>query len=711
MWGISILEGDGHMTRIKRTLILALIGLLMLPISSFASVENDFEVINSEHSEGVLLVQFEDKFPEVAKEAIMNKANIKAVEQLDKKGLILVEFDGKRPIETVIRQLENMKGVVFAEPDYTLYPIDIVQDSTYVNPDDETYYDLLWGLNNEGQAIRGVSGTFDVDIDAPEAWDMTAGSNDIIVAVIDTAVDLNHPDLSGKIIDYVKFHKGREDKTHGTHVAGTIAANDNTIGVIGVAPDVKIMSLAFLGNNGGSTSNAIKAINYAKANGAHIINASWGGGGYSQALYDAIENFGGPFVAAAGNDGLDNDVSKHYPSSYTNDNIVSVAAIDNLGQLADFSNYGLTDVDIAAPGVDIASTYPDTYAWMSGTSMATPHVAGILALMKSYKPVSTTEELIDALYESGVAMSALNGKTVTGKMANAYNALNALDVTPPENQPPTVSIVSPLNGAEFTDSDNILFDSTINDEDLVSVTVSWTSNLDGPIGSTASFTSALSLGVHTIEVVVTDNEGLTDKDQMTITVVETPPNTPPSVTITAPTNGSIFTEGTIVNFLANATDAEDGDLSDQVIWTSDLDGLIQVGITELSVGTHQVTASVSDSGGLNDNDVITVIIEAAPIGSETSASVLYATEGGRRGDNHLLITILLSDGSNPVNGSVSLDVLLNGGYYRSFNGTTSSGQVTFKITKAPSGTYTIGNLNISSVPAWDGITPTDSFIK
>ena len=317
-----------------------------------------------------------------------------------------------------------MKGIEFAEPDY-------IVRANYI-PDD-TYFYLMWGLNN----------TSNIDIDAPEAWDIERGENSVTVAVIDTGVQTNHPDLAGQFVTGYDFYSDDTsvydglDDDHGTHVAGTIAAIDNSIGVIGVAPNIKIMPLKFLGPDGGYISDAIDAINYAKQNGADIINASWGGGGYSEALKNAIESFGGVFVVAAGNNKTDTDKNPYYPASYTSSNIISVAAIDKYGALASFSNYGLNSVDIAAPGVDIASTYPDSYAYMSGTSMAAPHVSGIIALIKSYNSSLNTQELINKLYSTAKPYNSLNGKVKTGGMANANAALLA-------SAPPVVDITPPL---------------------------------------------------------------------------------------------------------------------------------------------------------------------------------------------------------------------------------------------------------------------------
>lgn len=434
----------------KITKHLSLFLILLLLVTSFTFGISTQTTSNAliPYEDGVLLVQFERNLPEQAKAAIREANDLKFDKALNPSGLERVLINGNRPLHSVLNQLSAMPGVSFVEPDYILYasPGDTqVITSEFVNPADETYYNLLWGLNNTGQLIRTAIGDGSTDIDAPAAWDMTGGSDAIIVAVIDEAVDMTHPDLQGVVIDFQKFNTGGTAYDHGTHVAGTIAASDNNFGVVGVAPKVKIMSLSFLGTNGGSTSNAILAINYAKEHGAHIINASWGGGGYSQALKDAIESFGGPFVAASGNDGINTDSTPHYPSSYSSPNIISVAAVGNKGELASFSNYGVNSVDIAAPGVDILSTYPGSYAYMSGTSMATPHVAGVLALMKSYKPEATTAELIQALYDSGRVLSSLSGKVGTGKMIDADNALASLGGVSNDNTPPVLVSTLPAN--------------------------------------------------------------------------------------------------------------------------------------------------------------------------------------------------------------------------------------------------------------------------
>jgi PKD repeat protein len=319
--------------------------------------------------------------------------------------------------------------------------------------------------------------TNDADIDAPEAWDIETGnSNDVVIAVIDTGVDYDHEDLAANMwlnehelngvvgVDddgngYIDDIKGwdffsddndpDDENGHGTHCSGTIAAEGNNgRGVVGVSWNAKIMPLRFLGPDGGSTSDAILAIEYATMMGVDIMSNSWGGGGYSVALEDAISaanDAGILFVAAAGNAGTDNDVYPHYPSSYNVPNVISVAATDSFDNLAYFSNYGLISVDLGAPGVSIYSTLPgNSYGSYSGTSMATPHVAGAVALIKAQYPELSSDRIKARLLGSVDTIPSLSGKTVTGGRLNAYNALE------PDNTPP--SAISLLTAGSPTSS-------------------------------------------------------------------------------------------------------------------------------------------------------------------------------------------------------------------------------------------------------------------
>ncbi|MCB9536708.1 MAG: fibronectin type III domain-containing protein [Myxococcales bacterium] len=336
--------------------------------------------------------------------------------------------------------------VLSADPD-----VDVVEPNYIVEafelPDDPQY-PQLWGLPRIG---------------APDAWTRTTGSQDVVVAVIDSGVLLTHPDLRdnlwtnpgeipGNGVDddgngYVDDIHGydfcnndpdpTDDHFHGTHCAGTIAARgDNGVGVVGVAWRARVMALKFLCANGkGSTLAAAQAIRYAVDNGATLTSNSWGGGGASNTLYDAIryaQDHDQLFVAAAGNEGRDLGVFNSYPAGYDLPNIVSVAASDQGDRRAAFSNYNAQRVDLAAPGVAILSTgLGDDYRLAQGTSMATPHVAGALTLLYAREPGLGWQAARDALFDSVDPLPAWNGVVATGGRLNVGKLLESVGEPPP----------------------------------------------------------------------------------------------------------------------------------------------------------------------------------------------------------------------------------------------------------------------------------------
>ena len=430
---------------------------------------------------GRLIVKLEDQATTEDLDRANRSNGASTEEKVPRTRLAVVDLPAGLPVEEAIARYEASPDVEYAQPDF-LYT------ASATTPNDPSY-SKLWGLNNTGQ----TGGTSDADADAPEAWDVTTGGPDTVVAVIDEGVDVSHPDLrdniwtnpdevAGNRIDddrngYVddvngwdfvhndaSVYDAADGDKHGTHVAGTIAAEGNNgIGVAGASWNAKIMPLKFLGPTSGSTSGAVKAINYALAEGVKISNNSYGGAGADPALLEAIKKAdaaGHLVVAAAGNDGANNDVTASYPANYNVPNVVSVAATDSNDALATFSNYGATSVDLAAPGVSILSTLPgNTYGSYSGTSMATPHVAGTAALIKSEYPTADDAEMKTRLLESVDQKVSLVGKTATGGRLNAAGALKPAPSsiteatpTPPTGdiEAPTVTTISPSGGATGT---------------------------------------------------------------------------------------------------------------------------------------------------------------------------------------------------------------------------------------------------------------------
>jgi subtilisin family serine protease len=359
-----------------------------------------------------------------------------------------------------IAALKRNPAVEYVEPNYMYRHMAI--------PNDPRLGDL-WGLVNTGQSlVGGEAGVSGVDIGAERAWNIATGSEKIIVAVIDTGVDYTHPDLAANmwvneaeragqpgvdddqngVIDDVHgadFANNdgdpMDDNGHGTHVAGTIGAvGDDGAGVVGVNWRVKIMAGKFLqADGGGDLKAAISAIQYAVNNGAKILNNSWGGGPHSRALEEVIqwaEQKGVLFVAAAGNHRGNNDEQPTYPASYNVPNVISVAAINNKGLLADFSCFGRRSVHLGAPGDGILSTVPGgKYRSFKGTSMATPHVVGVAALVWGHEPGLTAAEVRDRIISTARPLSSLKNKTRSGGTVDAYFALINQRPPPDPNDP------------------------------------------------------------------------------------------------------------------------------------------------------------------------------------------------------------------------------------------------------------------------------------
>jgi subtilase family protein/fervidolysin-like protein/HYDIN/CFA65/VesB family protein len=354
-------------------------------------------------------------------------------------------------VEQAIATYRQDPDVLYAEPNYIV--------RTTNTPNDPRFSEL-WGLNNVGQS----GGTPDADIDAPAAWDLTTGDKNVVVAVLDTGIDYNHQDLSANMfrntldcnangidddgngfvddcfgIDVANNDSNpMDDNNHGSHVAGTIGAvGNNNTGVVGINWNVSLMACKFFDANGsGTTAGAIACLEYVKTmkeRGVNIVatNNSWGGGDFSQALFDAIQahqQLGILFIAAAGNGDffgfpINNDQTPFYPCTYELPNIICVAATTRTDDRASFSNYGRRTVHIGAPGYEILSTTRNnSYATFNGTSMATPHVTGVAALLKAGNPNWDWRAIKNLILSGGDGIASMSS-TITQKRLNAYGAL------------------------------------------------------------------------------------------------------------------------------------------------------------------------------------------------------------------------------------------------------------------------------------------------
>ena len=352
---------------------------------------------------------------------------------------VVVADDGDRA--RAVSELRADPDVVWAEPDR--------RRAAAADP----LAELEWALDNSGQSVWGRRGTLDADIDAPEAWAISRGTG-ATVAVVDSGVDLAHPDLAAGLLpgyDWVGDDNVPQDLNgHGTHVAGTVAAAENGLGAVGVAPEAGVIPLRVLGADGsGWGSDVAAAFDWAGDRGVRIVNASLGSDGITTAERLAIrEHPGTLYVVAAGNDGENVDATPHYPCAYTEANVLCVGATNSRDEIASFSNYGANAVDLFAPGVDIASTYPtglgtyldDGYTMMNGTSMATPHVAGAAALVAAHHPGFSAAQIKAALMEGADLRPGLAGKARVG---GRLNAAAALGIDPPAPAPASAPTPTP----------------------------------------------------------------------------------------------------------------------------------------------------------------------------------------------------------------------------------------------------------------------------
>lgn len=382
-------------------LIIAAIVLLFPIAGSAAAGEGNLEkvtnssatVAKGEYVKGEVIVKFKDNVSATQQTKVLNNANakVKADKDAVKSPFLVLEVGN---VDAVVKALSNNPNVEYAEPNYVL--------------------NATWSPNDTYFSPSYQYGLFNTDAD--HAWDVTLGSSNQEIAVLDTGVDYHHPDLDGKVIrgyDFVQNDWTPQDQNgHGTHVAGIAAAETNNgIGIAGMAPNTKILAVRVLDASGsGSLANIADGIIYAADAGAEVINLSLGCNCDTQTMENAVNyawNRGVVVVAAAGNDGVSTTFE---PASYAN--VIAVGAVDSNNRKASFSNWG-TWVDVMAPGVDIASTYPSNrYVYLSGTSMASPYVAGQAALLKAQG--RSNAQVRAAIQNTAVYMSGIGSQVKHG---------------------------------------------------------------------------------------------------------------------------------------------------------------------------------------------------------------------------------------------------------------------------------------------------------
>lgn len=634
-----------------------------------------------------------------------------------------------------LKGLANNPNIVDIEEDALRFPISITASQPAAIPQMDAVVDgaqtVPWGV----QAVQALdvwdaNGDGSVDAGAPSGAGVT-------VCIIDTGYYAEHEDLAGADLiggfSQVDDNYARDGYGHGSHVAGTIAAQDNGLGVIGVAPDVSFYIIKYFADDGAATyaSDLVAASNECAANGADIISMSLGG---SRASNQESRNFDNLYaagvlsIAAAGNDG---NTAYSYPASYSS--VMSVAAIDEALAIADFSQQN-DQVEIAAPGVAVLSTLPFTDVTtlsVAGVDYQTNHVeysargafsgalvdgglctttgawSGMVVLCER-GDISFYDKVINVQNSGGVAAVIYNNEpgNFFGTLGDGFTS-NIIGVS--ISQEDGQFLVANKLGATanisstytWPDSGYEAWDGTSMATPHVSAVAAllWSANPTATNAEIREAMNATAFDLGTAGRDVAFGYGLVQASAALdfLGGVTPPTNTAPTVSITAPASGSTFASGAEITFSATASDVEDGDLSSAIAWTSSIDGAIGTGASisaVLSAGTHTITASVTDSGNLSASDTISVTVEGGSTGGALVVSV--TTDKPAYGDRELVtITISVTDGSAAVAGaSVTGTVTTANGSLKTFSGLTAAdGTVSFSfksfIRKDGAGTYTI----------------------
>jgi subtilisin family serine protease/PKD repeat protein len=710
---------------------LSIISMLLLFVTCIATAQTsthpkkrDTEFFKGKKvSARQVLVKFRDSA--TLQDVEQAKKNIDS--DLDKKvggaGVRLLRSRSKNTA-TLINELSARSDVLYVEPNYVIHVAATPNDSIFSQ---------IWGLQNLGQVVGSSAGTPGADISASSAWDISTGSPANVVAVVDTGVDYNHPDLAANMwsapIPFFVTIGGQtirceagthgfnaitktcdpmDEYNHGTHVAGTIGATGNNgAGVTGVNWTSSIMAVKFIDATGsGTLSDAIDAIEFtiqAKATFAgganvRVLSNSWGWNGEpSQALLDQINRAASSdmlFVASAGNGGGDyvsddNDAMPFYPASYDAPNVISVAATDNQDTLASFSNYGASSVDLGAPGVLVLSTtLGGGYDWWSGTSMASPHVSGAAALVLSKCALDTTA-LKSAILDNVDSTSSLAGITAKGGRLNVNKALRSCASV---SAAPTIELANIYDGMTYPTYSSVVLQANASDGDGTVSRVDYYVN--GKFVSTAQTSPysthwyALEVGEYMVTGVATDNTGMTTTSRpvkviINETIIPEPdpaptPNQAPKVILTSPSGGTAYNAPAVITLSADASDS-DGTVSQVQFYANyQLIGTVTaspytITWSNVAAGTYSIQATVSDNGGVTvGSNIVSVAVNQPPV----------ANAGGPYSGTAGLPLQFNGSGSLDQDGTIAL-------YQWNFgNGATTTG-ATPSYSYATPGTYTV----------------------
>jgi len=708
-----------------------------------------------------------------------------------------IELDARANLADVIAEYEQLSYVQSVNPHF-VYEL----KSSLPNGANDMRLSEQWHYENNG----ANGGTSDKDIDLKEAWKIETGNANVVVAIEDGGIDINHPDLNGNIwvnpgeiannnidddnngyVDDVNGYNFAQNQgaitahNHGTHVAGTVGAETNNgIGVAGIAggsgsnDGVRLMSCQVFSNSG--NNGFVEAFTYAADNGAVISQNSWGytsPGSFDPALKTAIDYFnanaggpgeamqGGLVIVAAGNSNAD---GQYYPGYY--DGVLAVASTNNRDVRASYSNYG-TWVDIAAPGGEtspsqsggVLSTLPNgSYGFYQGTSMACPHVSGVAALVVSkFYGTLTAAQLRQKLVNNVDPIDNLNpsyaGKLGSGRL-NAYKSLTSGSGT---NVPPTVSITNPVNGDEIPEGTTLTVSANANDTDG---TVTRVEFFDGTtsigVRTSAPYSisvSNLSLGSHTLKAIATDNENATGTSAI-VSITITPgsgdcnapqyvagsnygtgtevknngkkykckvggwcssdaawayapgeglywqdawtdqgncsgDNTPPTVAVTTPANGAVFTEGTTITINASATDS-DGTVTKVAFFAgttsigTDTSSPYSINWSNASAGYHNITAVATDNGNASTTSAIISIEVTGQTGNTPpTVSISNPSDGATFTQGQ---TVAIQATASDTDGSVTKVEFFNGS---TLLGTDTSRPYSINVNNLALGTHVL----------------------